>query len=56
MNMLDFNVFWDYIWNVSWQKLTLFFCLQMLQDVECSRSYIDELYSPEGDKCLEAIV
>lgn len=25
-------------------------------DVECSRSYIDELYSPEGDKCLEAIV
>jgi len=28
----------------------------MLQDVECSRSYIDELYSPEGDKCLEAIV
>jgi len=28
----------------------------MLQDVECSRSYIDELYSPEVDKCLEAIV
>nr|CAD7397304.1 unnamed protein product [Timema poppensis] len=25
-------------------------------DVESSRSYIDELYSPEPDKCMEAIV
>jgi hypothetical protein len=44
------------IWNVSWQKVGFDCVLQMLQDVECSRSYIDELYSPEGDKCLEAIV
>nr|CAD7259291.1 unnamed protein product [Timema shepardi] len=29
-------------------------CLKM--DVESSRSYIDELYSPEPDKCMEAIV
>nr|CAD7439785.1 unnamed protein product [Timema bartmani] len=26
------------------------------RDVESSRSYIDELYSPEPDKCMEAIV
>nr|CAD7427430.1 unnamed protein product [Timema monikensis] len=30
--------------------------LQMIKDVESSRSYIDELYSPEPDKCMEAIV
>nr|CAD7452752.1 unnamed protein product [Timema tahoe] len=30
--------------------------LQMIEDVESSRSYIDELYSPEPDKCMEAIV
>ncbi|PSN52717.1 Armadillo repeat-containing protein 8 [Blattella germanica] len=30
--------------------------IQPFMDVESSRSYIDELYSPDGDKCLEAIV
>lgn len=27
-----------------------------LQDIESSRSYIDELYSPDAQKCLEAIM
>ncbi|XP_046624861.1 armadillo repeat-containing protein 8 isoform X1 [Neodiprion pinetum] len=30
--------------------------MQPYMDVESSRSYIDELYSPSGQKCLEAII
>jgi len=30
--------------------------LAILQDIESSRSYIDELYSPDAQKCLEAIM
>ncbi|XP_066992142.1 armadillo repeat-containing protein 8 [Anabrus simplex] len=30
--------------------------MQPFMDVESSRSYIDELYSPDGEKCLQAII
>lgn len=34
----------------------LMICSRSLQDIESSRSYIDELYSPDQQKCLEAIM
>jgi hypothetical protein len=33
-----------------------FVMIYLLQDIESSRSYIDELYSTEPQKCLNAIM